>query len=326
MPPRTDIGFRNRFYKLHHNEVSPLEMLEAADGSPLLDMIRDFPTSDPLHLLEQGAMKRLLKIWLGDIKTSKYKKKWRESELNIINQSIYFLNKDLPSDVNRQLRSLKFTKFFKATEFRTILLYVGMVIFRDFLSEREYEHYLRLCLAVRLCSCKTYVRLDNLKKLVRVITSEFCTGYVDLYGKSSIVSNIHNISHIPDDIEHFGSLNEISTYPFENFLRDLKLNTQPSKNPLEQVTRRIVEKTIDMKNKPLNFFSVQIDRQTWVPELKYEFKTEGMVAFKFIRITPNVFLSSRKSGDSWFITNEDRIIKMKFVVKNKNSFLIYGSE
>lgn len=48
---RNDSDFRTRKQVEHHKEDSLLEKLP-------IDMIRCFPTSDPLHLLELGIMKR----------------------------------------------------------------------------------------------------------------------------------------------------------------------------------------------------------------------------------------------------------------------------
>lgn len=48
---RTDSAFRNRLQPIHHKTDSLFEDLE-------IDMVADFPTSDPLHLLELGMMKR----------------------------------------------------------------------------------------------------------------------------------------------------------------------------------------------------------------------------------------------------------------------------
>lgn len=50
---RTDHRFRNRYQPEHHAEYSALERLP-------IDMIRDFPTSDSLHLLDLGIMKRYI--------------------------------------------------------------------------------------------------------------------------------------------------------------------------------------------------------------------------------------------------------------------------
>lgn len=72
MPERTDADFRNQKDPLHHKEKSPLENLNRKDGTPLLDMIKSFPTSDPLHLTDEGVMKRCLQLWMKG--SSKYKK------------------------------------------------------------------------------------------------------------------------------------------------------------------------------------------------------------------------------------------------------------
>lgn len=52
---RTDARFRSRYQPKHHAELSALEELP-------IDMIRSFPTSDSLHLLDLGIMKRYLYI------------------------------------------------------------------------------------------------------------------------------------------------------------------------------------------------------------------------------------------------------------------------
>lgn len=320
------MGFRNREDKLHHKEYSPLEQIKSTDAIKRLDMIRDFSVSDPLHLLHQGVMKCCLKIWSEG--TAIYRTKWSKDDKCKIDRIIYFCNKHLSSDMNRQVRSLKFMKFFKATEFRTILLYAGLVIFKATLPEHIYHHYLRLCLGVRLVSCRTYVKCDNLRALARVLLLEYFKGFIDYYGANCIVSNIHNIVHIVDDVDHLGSLSENSTYPFENYLREIKLRTQPSKLPLQQFTRRLIELSLDTKDDLLNSKYIDSDPKTWMPELKYRIIEPNCLInkFRFIQITPNVFLSTRKIGDSWFITLDKKIIQMKYAFVKRNSYYICGNE
>lgn len=48
---RTNDQFRNRSQVEHHRELSALELLP-------IDMVRDFITSDSLHLLDLGVVKR----------------------------------------------------------------------------------------------------------------------------------------------------------------------------------------------------------------------------------------------------------------------------
>lgn len=286
-------------------------------------MVKDFPVADPLHLIEGGVMKKCMKMWMKE--SFAYKIKWTSNDMSTIDQAIYHCNKHLSSDINRQVRSLKYMSYFKATEFRTILLYTGMVIFKNSLPVDIYEHYLLFCLAVRLCSCRTYVKKKQLTNLARALFSKYCDLFVLIYGSNAVVSNIHNIIHIVDDVENIGPLSELSTYPFENFLREIKLRTQASRAPLEQITRRLVELSQNFNSKPIDLNMIQLERRAWYPQMKYETGVRSGL-YKFIQVTPNIFFSTRKIGDSWFITIKKEIIKMKYAMRKGDSYFICGNE
>lgn len=323
-PERTDSSFRNREQPIHHKTKSLLEDLKNAYGRPLIDMVKQFPVCDPLHLLHEGAMKKLINIWMKG--TTLFKKKWSNEKKSSFDKMITLWNKELPSDIARKVRNLQYLAFWKATEFRTVLLYYGMVAFKDLLDEEEYQHFMHLCLAIRIYSCKTYLANDNYKRVARKMLAEFCTYFPKLYGENAVVSNIHNLSHISEEVEQFGSLNEISTYPFEIFLHEIKLRVKPSNKPMEQITRRLAELLLDKdENKELNFNVEKIKNASWVPELKYKFDSLKGSVFKFIRITPNVFLSCKKIGDRWFLTKNGDIVEMKYAVNAKNTFYICGA-
>lgn len=197
---------------MHHKEKSLLEDLVKSDGTHMLDMIKQFPVSDPLHLLEEGAMKKCLKLWLDGSKTNK-KKKWSKETVAVLNEQILNWNRELPNDFNRKMRSLQYLAYWKATEFRLILLYVGIVAFKDVLPEPEYINFLRLSLAIRICSCETYVcyaKVDRYRNVASSLLNEFCKNFKIIYGKNEIVSNIHNVSHIIEDVNFFGSLTNTS--------------------------------------------------------------------------------------------------------------------
>lgn len=67
---RCNNDFQIRKQPLHHKEKSPLEDLIS------IDMVRDFPCSDPLHLLEQGVIKRCINIWMNGKGSTSYEEKW----------------------------------------------------------------------------------------------------------------------------------------------------------------------------------------------------------------------------------------------------------
>lgn len=245
---RTDDHFRNRLQPIHHKEKSILEDLKNTDGSPLIDMIKQFPISDPLHLLEQGVMKRLLNIWIKG--TLIYIKKWSKDTILSLSAKIFQFNKERPSDIKRAVRAMQFLKFWKATEFRTILLYYGIVAFKDILDEESYVHFLQLCLAVRICSCRTY--LARYKSTARIYFSQFCEIFFKIYGSTAVVSNIHNVCHISDDVDQFGPLPETSTYPFEDYLHTIKSRVQATNDPIEQIARRLIEISQNLENDNVN--------------------------------------------------------------------------
>ena len=63
-----------------------------------------------------------------------------------------------------------------------------------------------------------------------------------VYGKAFTVYNVHSLCHLPDDVEHFCcSLNDVSSFPFENYLQTLKRMVRQSKNPIVQVVKRLTE-------------------------------------------------------------------------------------
>lgn len=329
---RTDETFRERLQPIHHKMLEPslLECLEKTDESPLLDMIAQFPTSDPLHLLEVGIMKKCMKMWMEGSKSKKgetehRRKKWSNDILNSLNRNIVQWNRELPSDINRKLRTLNYMSYYKATEFRLILLYVGMVGFKNVLTEDEYAHFLSLSLAIRILSCNFYLQNVNVKNLARILLSEYLINFIKIYGGNHVVSNVHNICHILEDIDNFGNLNRISTYPFENFLHDIKLKVKPGNNAIEQITRRIMEQTSNNSSQ-INFITRNYD-SVWAPEMKYEIREKNISnpIYKYIRIRPNTFLCMKKFGDKWFITKNGDIVEMIFALTKSNSYFIFGA-
>lgn len=122
---RTDKSFRNRLEPEHHKEKSTIEDLNG------LDMILDFPTSDPLHLLELGVMRRCLYRWVFGEKG--YKAKWSKPLIDLTSRLLVRSQQQMPSEIHRAVRKLDCLRHWKGLEYRTILLYAGIVIFKQVL-------------------------------------------------------------------------------------------------------------------------------------------------------------------------------------------------
>lgn len=122
---RTDESFRKRLHPEHHRETSLIENLTS------LDMVLDFPSSDPLHLLELGVMRRCIYRWVfGD---KGYKSKWSKSLIDLTSRLLLKCQQQMPVDFHRAVRKLDTLRHWKGVEYRTVLLYIGIVIFKEVL-------------------------------------------------------------------------------------------------------------------------------------------------------------------------------------------------
>lgn len=307
---RTDDMFRNRDQAAHHKEAKSL-----MEELPF-DMIKSFPTSDPLHLLHLGVMRKCIYRWIyGD---KGYKRKWNKVLVEKISSLLCECNPFMPSDIHRSIRALKNVKYWKGLEFRTVLLYVGIVVLKEALNEDEYIHFLILSCAARLCSCSFYRKYLN---AANIMFRTYVQKYIELYGSDTISSNVHNLLHIVDDLRQIddGNLETISTYKFENSLRMLGLKLKSCNLPLEQIARRITEANQVEK-------SCELEHEQFSPYVQSDFEYEGLTAYKKCFIKPDVMLSANKYGDQWFQTRSNEIVKMKCAIKCGNDFKIVGNQ
>ena len=70
----------------------------------------------------------------------------------------------------------------------------------------------------------------------------FVKGVAEVYTREDIVYNIHGLLHLADDVGKFGNLENFSSFPFENKLKDVKRLVRKPNFPLQQVARRLSER------------------------------------------------------------------------------------
>lgn len=157
--------------------------------------------------------------------------------------------------------------------------------------------------------------------LAHQLFNDFIEIYGDLYGRENIVSNIHNLCHVVDDVKRFGELPKISTYPFENKLRIIKLKLKQCNKVLEQAANRIMEESTSKIPDSSSDKNVSI-------EVSYPFNLPGenLIFYKQIVCRDGFSLSSRTFGDMWFMTHTKKNQVFKFIratLKNSSS-TIFG--
>lgn len=203
---RTDTSFMNRTDEEHHKGVSPFVALN-------IGMVTHFPL-DYMHLVCLGVTKRfLLLLMKGPLKC-----RLSANSVKSISENLEALKNNVPSEFARKPRTNYEIDRWKATEYRQFLLVGIHILLNDTLSiaYNQYAHD---------------------------IFEGFVNQFSDIFGKDMVVYNVHCLVHLSEDTKVFGSLDNISSFPFENFLAKLKRMVRKPTFPLSQIIRRLSERT-----------------------------------------------------------------------------------
>lgn len=248
-----EIDCMSRTYE-SFKEQAQLEHHLSGETSPLLDIPEFDPvmgcTLDYLHLLFAGLMKWLLDIIVNGDKDNKKIHDDLIEELNkLLKQCI---SPSVPKEFQRKTFDVTDLTNWKATQYRFFLLYAGGIVFKNILPDDKFRHFLHAYAACRiLCDEDAAVsRVGEARDLLRTFFDEMPR----YYGIHSQAMNMHNLIHIPDDVEHLKMpLPMFSTFPFENYLGHLKKLVRTPNAPLAQVIRRLseMEATSDMICRPI---------------------------------------------------------------------------
>lgn len=224
-PLRTDHTFINQSDPSHHVGVSSLLRLNI---QPVSGFVLDY-----MHLVCLGVVKKLVLLWKSGTKHNLTHKLSRDM-LARISERLLSFRKRFPKEFSRKPRSLYEVEHWKATEFRTFLLYTGPVALKGILPPAKFDHFMLLSVSLRI------LLSDNREWYVyaKALLVEFVRLTGSLYSRECLIYNVHSLIHIADDSMKFGSLNRISAFPFENFMQKLKRCIKGNVNPLAQVIRR----------------------------------------------------------------------------------------
>lgn len=171
-----------------------------------------------MHLTCLGVMKKLMQLW---IEKGSVNVRLPSLATKQISSFLLSLRPHIPCEFARKPRALSELPRFKATELRQLMVYTGQIVFKPFLKEHCFNHFMILNIAmVILLSNNMNEYIDYARDLMIYFVKQFEI----IYGKHLVSHNVHGIIHIADDYERFGPLDNISAFPFENFMKNLKKN------------------------------------------------------------------------------------------------------
>lgn len=221
---RTDENFQNRTDPAHHqfeylNKKNVLEEIG-------IGMVSQF-VLDPMHLCDLGVMKKILTLFI---------KEKSITEIQLLTDLYIAYKQYIPKDFSRKPREFAELPRFKATEFRLMLNYLGIVFFKDYFSERKYHHFLKLCCGLRLLQNENSLLYDIADKLLKSFVEDFETYY-----GNNLTYNVHGLLHIASCAIEYGPIYNFSAYSNENFLRLLKSKIKKPSLILEQIFNKVQE-------------------------------------------------------------------------------------
>lgn len=231
---RTDQSFRLKTQPEHHIGTSLLEQI------PYFNMVDNIPI-DYMHCILLGVMKRLLCHakygWIHGRPPFKI----RASKVNDINLQFSKFNKYIPCEFSRKTRSIIECKRYKATEFRLLLLYTGIIVFKKNIPKKYYSNFLCFSVGTIILSSPEYSKDNAFLEYAHDLFVHFIKNSIQLYGQDFVSHNVHNLLHITDCVRLYGELDNFSAFPFENYMSQLKKKIRKAQCPLQQVVKRVIE-------------------------------------------------------------------------------------
>lgn len=312
---RTNDSFRNKLHPEHH--VGETLFINI----PNFNFIDNVPL-DYMHNLLLGGTKRLLCNRRYGWIFGRPPHKLRAKDVNNITNLLLKLRKYIPCEFSRKTRSIVECKRYKATEFRLFLLYTGPIVLKQVLSPKVYNNFITLSLASTILISNYYSKYEHFISYAHELMKHFITNSIQIYGPDFISHNIHNFLHLTDCVKLFGSLDNFSAFPFENFMQKLKKMVRKSSQPLQQVVRRIVEENNILrptKNTDDNLSTELLMEHSDGPLIN----TCNPPQYKKLK-TAEYCLNINRTADRFVELKNKTIIEIKNFVSHKNSTVLLG--
>ena len=166
---------------------------------------------DYMHCVLLGVTKLLLSLWFGARnKTATF---YIKRKIALVDKRLLAIKPS--SMITRKPRKLsEHMKYYKASEYRSFLLYYSLPVLHDILPEDYWNHYALLVVSIYylLQQSISEEQLANSEKMLK----KFCMQFEILYGRRYMTANVHNLLHLTDCIRELGPLWAFSCFHFES--------------------------------------------------------------------------------------------------------------
>lgn len=294
---------------------------------PQFDIIKCVPT-ESMHNIYLGVFKRLLSIWLGDIKlaNSNFKHITKKNQV-ILNKRLLALKPY--SRISYKPRSLDERALFRAVEYKYLMFFYLRYGAANIIEKKYIDHFELLSAAIYMLS-KSEIN-DNEIKLCEKMLNEFADKFEQYYGKSSVTMNVHLVRHYAFVVENCGPLWSHSAFGFESNMGVLKGWATSSFCVIDQIAKKYVISKNFPSEQPETTPIFSIIKNDFHPEFDEILKNHGFNTFdgKSEKITVNktiyksIFCKETKSIDHFIATDDGTIgAVVFFIIKNSDIFAL----
>ena len=306
--PETDVRLRtdSSYYDMIDEEHHLKQTLSPLTG--IVKMVSSFPI-DYMHLCCLGLMRKLLNMW----SKGKLATRLPSQTVNSISSKLLVLHSHTPVEFNRKPRGLNELDRWKATELRSFMLYWGPVVLKDCLPSEFYDNFMLFSVAMYFSPELS----GQMVELAHRSMISFVKHFGQLYGRDEIVFTVHQLIHLVDEYKQFGPLDNVSGFPFENYLGQIKHLLRKPHKPLQQVVKRLSE--MPHVARPLATDEPVLQNIHTDGPLPRHFN----VALQYRKVSSSRFTLSTKQGDNCIEVGDTIAVVQNIVQEEDEVYVIY---
>lgn len=194
-------------------EVDNINGVKGTSVVLLLDTfhIIDSLVPDYMHCVLLGVVNTFVEAWFD---SSSFENEWYLGR-HVKEFDFRLMNIKPPSEITRTPRSINDRKQYKASEWRTFLLYYSPVCLKSLLHQSYYQHWSLLISAIYglLKDNCTAEEINNSEDCLK----KFVFQIPNLYGENFMKFNVHLLLHLSSHVRRWGSLWAWSAFPYEHY-------------------------------------------------------------------------------------------------------------
>lgn len=217
-PLRNHKEYHKDLNKLKNDQTKAIDNYNGVKGHSELNelafyFVIESTAIDYMHSVLEGVVRRLIEYWFS----SKYSREKFSLRYRIEEIDSNLVQIRVPKFIPRPPRSLNLVSMWKANELLSFLIYYSLPLFNGIMKPIYFEHLVNLVVSIEHLLNKNFsnIYLDQINELLK----EYVSNMETLYGSDKLLSGVHELLHIVDDVKNIGPLNEFNCFQFENLNR-----------------------------------------------------------------------------------------------------------